>query len=95
MFDKIDNSIQNSLKSSIESMELIRLSSPPHVLSKLLDVCHDPDSSVAALADLINTDIVLTSKLIMAVNSTAFSHSQPLNDLQQAIRLLGHDCILH
>ena len=93
MFDKIDNSIQNSLKFSIESMELIRLSSPPHVLSKLLDVCHDPDSSVAALADLINTDVVLTSKLIMAVNSAAFSHSQPPDDLQQAIKLLGHDLV--
>ncbi|MCP4387730.1 MAG: HDOD domain-containing protein [Gammaproteobacteria bacterium] len=53
-------------------MELVRLPSPPHVLSKLLDICHDPDSSLGELADLISIDAALTSKLIMAANSGAF-----------------------
>lgn len=93
MFDKIDNRIQRSPKSSIESMELIRLPSPPHILCKLLDVCHDPDSSLNDLSEIINTDIALTSKLIMAVNSAAFAHSEPVENLQQAVTFLGHELV--
>ncbi len=91
MFDKIDNRTQRLPKSSIESMELIRLPSPPHILCKLLDICHDPDSSLTDLTEIINTDIALTSKLIMAVNSAAFAQNEPSENLQQAVKFLGHD----
>ncbi len=71
-------------------MELVRLPSPPHVLSKLLDICHDPDSSLGELADMISIDAALTSKLIMAANSGAFAINQPLKNLEQAVTLIGH-----
>jgi len=74
-------------------MELIRLPSPPHILCKLLDVCQDPDSSLADLSDLISTDIALTSKLIMTVNSAAFSPGEPLDNLPQVVSFLGHDLV--
>ena len=85
--------IGSSTKSIIESMEMGWLPSPPHIFSKLLDICHDPDSSIGDLTDLISTDAVLTSKLIMAVNSAAFAIAQPVNTLQNAVRLLGHDLV--
>jgi len=44
------------------------LPSPPHIFNKLLDICHDSDSSIGDLTDIISTDAVLTSKLIMAVH---------------------------
>ena len=71
-------------------MELVRLPSPPHVLCKLLDICHDPDSSLGELAELISIDAALTSKLIMAANSGAFAINQPLKNLEQAVTLIGH-----
>lgn len=71
-------------------MELVRLPSPPHVLCELLDICHDPDSSLGDLADLISIDAALTSKLIMAANSGAFAINQPLKNLEQAVTLIGH-----
>ena len=76
---------------AIESMELVRLPSPPHILSKLLDVCHDPTSSSSDLSTLICTDAALTSKIITAVNSATFAISQPVDDLEHAVGLLGHD----
>lgn len=79
--------------SVIESMELVRLPSPPQVLSKLLDICHDPDSSVEDLAELIGTDAALTSNLLMAINSPAFAIHQPVDDLEHAITLLGHGLV--
>ncbi len=83
----------SSPKSIIESMEMGWLPSPPHIFSKLLDICHDPDSSIGDLADLISTDAVLSSKLIMAVNSAAFSINQPVDNLQHAVTLLGHELV--
>jgi len=74
-------------------MELVRLPSPPQVLSKLLDICQDPDSTVEDLAELIGTDAALYSNLIMAVNSQAFAIYQPVNDLEHAITLLGHGLV--
>jgi HD-like signal output (HDOD) protein/signal transduction histidine kinase len=76
----------SSPKSLIESLELVRLHSPPHILSKLLDICND-------LARIISTDAALTSRLIMAVNSVAFSAGEPIDDLNQAVGLLGHDLV--
>ena len=83
----------SSSKLAIESMELVRLPSPPHILSKLLDVCYDPDSSFSDLSDLIGTDAALTSKILIAVNSAAFAINQPINDLEHAVTLLGHDLV--
>ena len=78
---------------TIESIELVRLPSPPQLLSKLLDICHDPDSSIEELADLIGTDAALTAKLIMAVNSSAFEIKQPVDNLSHAVALLGHELV--
>jgi HD-like signal output (HDOD) protein/signal transduction histidine kinase len=72
-------------------MELVRLPSPPHILSKLLDVCHDPDSSTGDLADIISFDAALTSKLTMGVNRAAFAIDPPINNLEKAVTLIGHD----
>ena len=83
----------NSHNSILESMELVRLPSPPHILGRLLDVCHDPESSMADLANLISTDAALTSKLLMAVNSAAFGITQPINNLKHALSLLGHNLV--
>jgi len=74
-------------------MELVRLPSPPHILSQLLDVCHDPDSSTSDLAALISIDAALTSKLLMAVNSASFAIRQPIITLEQAITVIGHDLV--
>lgn len=81
----------NSPIEIIESTEIGWLPSPPHILNKLIDISQNPDSSIDILADLISTDAVLTSKIIMAVNAAAFSINQPVIDLRHSITLLGHD----
>jgi HD-like signal output (HDOD) protein/nitrogen-specific signal transduction histidine kinase len=78
---------------TMESTELVRLPSPPHILNKMLDVCHDPDSPISVLSDLISTDASLTSKILIAVNSAAFAIDQPVNDLEHAVTLLGHNLV--
>lgn len=85
--------LSSSSKSIIESVEMGWLPSPPHIFSKLLDICRDPDSSIDELANLVSTDAVLTSKLIMAVNSAAFSTGQAVSDVGHAISIVGHDLV--
>ena len=80
-------------KSIIESVELVRLPSPPHILSKLLDICHDPDSTTDDLADIISFDAALTSKLIMAVNRATVETDQPVTNLEQAITMIDQDLV--
>jgi len=83
--------IGSSPKALIESLELVRLHSPPHILGKLLDVCNDPESSIAELAQIIEIDAALTSRIIMAVNSVAFSIRVPVASMPEALDLLGHE----
>ena len=81
----------NSPKSLIESLELVRLHSPPHILGKLLDICNNPDGSTEELAEIIRIDAALTSRVIMAVNSVSFAIGEPIDSMQRALTLLGHD----
>lgn len=74
-------------------MELVRLPSPPHILSRLLDLSHDPDSGAADLAELIGIDTALTSKIYMAANSPAFAIEEPIGDLENAIVLVGPELV--
>ena len=83
----------SSPKSLIESLELVRLHSPPHILSKLLDICNSPDGNGDDLARVISTDAALTSRLMMALNSVAFSVREPIDDLKQAVAVLGEDLV--
>ena len=83
--------VGSSPKSLIESLELVRLHSPPHILSKLLDVCNNPNGTADELAEIIAIDAALSSRLIMAVNSMAFGIAEPVDSMQRAVSLLGHD----
>ncbi len=83
--------IGSSPKTLIESLELVRLHSPPHILGKLLDVCNNPDGTTEDLAQIIETDAALTSRVFMAVNSLAFAIGEPLDSMQQALDRLGHE----
>ncbi len=81
----------NSPKSLIESLELVRLHSPPHILSKLLDICNNPDGTTEELAEIIRVDAALTSRVTIAINSVSFSIGEPVESMDQGLALLGHD----
>ena len=83
--------VASSPKSLIESLELVRLHSPPHILGKLLDICNDPEGSVDDLAQVIAIDAALTSRVITSINSMAFAIAEPVDSMQQALTRLGHD----
>ena len=64
---------------------------PPMMLSqlRLLERLHHPDTEFRELADIIQTDISLSYKLLRLVNSAAFGLVDPIESVHHALVMLG------
>lgn len=61
----------------------------PKVASRLIETLDNPDTDLETLAELIETDPVLTAKIIRQANSAFFGLLRPVNHPRQAISMLG------
>ncbi|MEO2013610.1 MAG: diguanylate cyclase [Fuerstiella sp.] len=68
---------------------LNRLPSLPTIAVEILNVFGDPDAPVQKVADLVQADPAIASKLLKAANSSRFGLQREVADLRQAITLLG------
>jgi HD-like signal output (HDOD) protein/GGDEF domain-containing protein len=66
-----------------------RLYSLPAVAVRVLELTDQPAVDTAALADCIEHDPALTTKILRVVNSSVYGLSQRIGNLKQAIGLLG------
>jgi len=60
----------------------------PSAVLELSRALRDPDAQIKSVVDLVNTDPVLSAKILRVTNSAAFG-VQKITSLQQAIVLLG------
>lgn len=77
----------------LEKIDATHLPSLPHVLLKLLEVCHTEDSTFEDLAKIINKDTALSAKIMSVVNSPIFGKSGKTNSFEHNLVLLGMDSI--
>lgn len=82
----------NSLK-ILEKIDATHLPSLPHVLLKLLEVCHNEDSTFEDLAKIIYKDTALSAKLMSAVNSPVYGKAGKANSFEHNLIVLGTDAI--
>lgn len=68
---------------------LTRLPSLPTIAVEILRVFGDPDASIQKVADLVQADPAIASKLLKAANSSRYGLRREVADLRQAIVLLG------
>lgn len=61
----------------------------PQVLLKLLDTCNNDDSTIKDIAQIINQDSSLCTKILRLVNSPYYRSSQKVADIEQALLNLG------
>lgn len=61
----------------------------PKIAGKLIDTLDDPDADLGTLAELIETDPVLTAKIIRQANSAFFGLLRSVNHPREAISMLG------
>lgn len=69
------------------------LPSPPSSVIEINRLVADPFSSVEAVAEAIRTDSAMSAKLLQLVNSAFFGLSNHVEDVQQAVALLGFDTV--
>ena len=65
------------------------LPSFPDVVLKTLEKIRDPNVDAHSIADVLSNDPNLTVKVLKTVNSAAFSPVKEIENLQQAIALMG------
>ena len=65
------------------------LSSLPQVLTEVIQVSGDPDSSASQLAAVIMKDLALTAKMLRIANSPYYGPIRQITTVQQAIVTLG------
>jgi signal transduction histidine kinase/HD-like signal output (HDOD) protein len=78
----------NSVK-LITDLDYTRLPPAPHVLIKLIDLCHRTDVSFEELEAIIEKDTALCAKVITISNSAAYSQWNETRELKRILVVLG------
>ncbi len=77
----------------IQSLETSNLPSLPHVLLRVLDACNRNETSLRAIAEIINKDTALSSKVIGASSSALFGKPNNITTFEQKLIMLGLDMV--
>jgi putative nucleotidyltransferase with HDIG domain len=79
------------LQMVLKRLEQDRLVLPPisTVATRALDMVNKPDFSVQRVAELLETDPILATRVLRVVNSAALAGKQPCTNIQAAITRLG------
>ncbi|HEX9023192.1 MAG TPA: HDOD domain-containing protein, partial [Geobacteraceae bacterium] len=67
----------------------VRLPSPPAIAIKILDTVRRDDFSFKDLARIIETDPALVAKILRVANSSYYSFSRKVGNIETAISILG------
>ncbi len=73
----------------ISDLDYTRLPPAPHVLIKLIDLCHRTDVSFEELEAIIAKDSALCAKVITISNSAAYSQWNETRELKRVLVVLG------
>ena len=63
--------------------------SMPDILIEVQRICADPNGEIADLAQVITTDIGLSSAILKTINSPLYGMNRAISDIGQAVMLLG------
>jgi len=74
--------------------EIKNLKPIPAVISQILEVVDQPDSSMSQIADIIQYDPAITASVLRTCNSAFFGLKNPAESIKDAVSLLGIDQII-
>lgn len=72
---------------------IINLPTLPTIVAKMLEIIDDPRSSARSLTRLINTDQVLTARILKLANSAFYGFPNPISTINLAVVVLGFETI--
>ncbi|MEE9493737.1 MAG: GGDEF domain-containing protein [Gammaproteobacteria bacterium] len=65
------------------------LPSPPGVAIRILEICQDPVADFSMVAETVSLDPALASKILRIANSAMYARQRNIDNLRQAIMVLG------
>ncbi len=74
-------------------LEIIKISTIPSMMKKIMDVAEDPGSTVSDLEKLIEQDPAVASRVVAVSNAVFYGFSRKINSISQAILVLGFDMV--
>jgi len=74
--------------------EINNLKPIPAIVTQLLTVVDDPDSSMEDIANVIQYDPVITASVLKTCNSTFFGLKNPVESIKSAVNMIGTDHII-
>ena len=84
-FERISKIIQLVDKSEISSTQ--------NVVSGIINVINDPDSSAKDLNDIIEIDPPLTARVLKVANSAYYGSPRKISEIQHAVIWIGFDVV--
>src|SRR3989339_751969 len=81
----------SDIQSLLESMSSV--STIPLVIAQVLKVTGDAEESVEHLANAVESDHTLTSRLLRVANSAFYGMSEEIYTVRDAIVLIGFDAV--
>ena len=86
-----ENEASKRLKKKVE--ELVRLSTIPVALKKILNVIEDETASHRDLVEAIEHDQSLASRIVSMANTAFYGYAREVRDIQTAVTILGFNMV--
>lgn len=82
-------------KSNLRAMilELIKISTIPVMMKKVMEVTEDPRAGVSDLEKVIEHDPAIASRIVAVSNAVFYGFPRKINSISQAILVLGFDMV--
>lgn len=77
-----------------ELLACTNLPTLPAIALKIIDASKNPDISLHEVSSILSSDPALSAKLLKIANSSAYSQRRSLNNLREALTLLGFNASL-
>jgi putative nucleotidyltransferase with HDIG domain len=77
----------------IQMVDKSEISSTQNVVSGIINVISDPDSSAKDLNDIIQIDPPLTARVLKAANSAYYASPRKISEIQHAVIWIGFDIV--
>ena len=74
-------------------LEIIKISTIPSMMKRIMEVAEDPGSTVSDLEKLIEHDPAIASRVVAVSNAVFYGFSRKINSISQAILVLGFDMV--
>jgi HD-like signal output (HDOD) protein len=84
-------SLKNKIFARLNSIDVI--STPPAIISEVLSLLNQEDSSSAKLSQIILKDPNLTARVLKIANSTFYGYRGQVNNVNQAVMIMGQNMV--